>query len=108
MLNYTFHTPRSQLRKGYVYKGSEVRLRRAVSKLMGSSAGTFKLGLVGGSISFGDMATKRSQTDFFGVLSAWITAAFPNVVTRNGAVPATPSNFMVLWWVGGMKGGGMN
>lgn len=54
-----------------------------------------KLGVLGGSISWGS-AVERGTDDWFALLTAHLAAAFPaaNVTGRNGCVPATPSSFM--------------
>jgi hypothetical protein len=54
-----------------------------------------KLGVLGGSISWGS-AVARGQDDWFSLVTAHLKAAFPaaNVTGRNGCVPATPSSFM--------------
>lgn len=55
-----------------------------------------KIGLVGGSIAWGQ-AADRGKDDFFTLFAKWLTTAFPkaNVTTRNGAIPGTPSAYMV-------------
>ncbi len=48
-----------------------------------------KIGVVGGSISWGTGPTIRGYTDWFSVFSRYMLAAFPNanVTLRNGCVP---------------------
>jgi UDP-glucose:glycoprotein glucosyltransferase len=54
-----------------------------------------RLAVLGGSISWGS-AVARGQDDWFSLVTAHLSAAFPaaTVTGRNGCVPATPSSFM--------------
>eukprot|EP00955_Chlamydomonas_euryale_P000365 3979-Chlamydomonas_euryale.AAC.1 len=47
----------------------------------------------GGSITFGDAASRHGVTDWAPLVTAWLRRAFPtaDVRARNGAVPGTPS-----------------
>lgn len=45
----------------------------------------------GGSITFGDHSSKHGETDWAALVVKWSQSVFPNVTSRNGAVPATPS-----------------
>lgn len=56
-----------------------------------------KIGVVGGSIIWGNSA-ERGVDDFFTVFSGWVRHAFPraNITTRNGALPGTDASYMVM------------
>ena len=92
VVNYRFSLPELQLRKGAVYTGANSRLRRVVRDLL-TGRRQVKVGIVGGSISWGQGASKRGVTDWFSLVSRYLIQAFPNtnVTTRNGCVPGTPS-----------------
>ncbi|GIM07262.1 hypothetical protein Vretimale_11457, partial [Volvox reticuliferus] len=50
------------------------------------------------SISWGEGASNIGTTDWFSLLARWMIEAFPSsrITARNGAVPATPSSYMVM------------
>lgn len=54
-----------------------------------------KLGVLGGSISWGS-AVEHGEDDWFSLVVKHLRTAFPaaSVTGRNGCVPATPSSFM--------------
>jgi len=92
---WRFKLPQLQLRKGLVYSGSGFRLRRVVHDML--SGRPVKIGVVGGSISWGHGASKYGLTDWVSLLRTYMQGLFGNKVTvRNGCVPATPSSFMVM------------
>uniref|UniRef100_A0A383V5K6 SGNH hydrolase-type esterase domain-containing protein n=1 Tax=Tetradesmus obliquus TaxID=3088 RepID=A0A383V5K6_TETOB len=90
--NTTLVNP-AQLRRSIGHMGGMHRLRRVLRDLQ--SGKQIKLGVLGGSISWGS-AVERGTDDWFALLTAHLAAAFPaaNVTGRNGCVPATPSSFM--------------
>ncbi|GFR42868.1 hypothetical protein Agub_g3859, partial [Astrephomene gubernaculifera] len=96
VLNYNFTLPRIQLERGLTYLGSACRLRRVVRDLlMGRDV---KIGVVGGSVSWGQSATRRGVTDWFSTLSSYMVNAFPtaNITARNGCTPGVPSSYMIM------------
>lgn len=74
LLQYDYTLPKSQVRRGLTYFGSGHRLRRAVRKLL-TGTKPMKIGLLGGSISWGQGASKRGVTDWFSVFSRWAVSA---------------------------------
>jgi len=57
---------------------------------------TIKISAIGGSITHGAKASRMGENDWFALVGAYARAAFPRarVLTRNGALPATPSALM--------------
>ncbi|EFJ45735.1 hypothetical protein VOLCADRAFT_105823 [Volvox carteri f. nagariensis] len=56
-----------------------------------------KVGVVGGSISWGTGATMRGERDWFSLFMSWLASVSSYPVTgRNGCIPGTPSHYMVL------------
>ena len=94
--NYKFSLPELQLRRGAVYTGANSRLRRVVRDLL-TGRRPVRVGVVGGSISWGQGASDRGVTDWFSVVTSYLSQAFPNtnVTSRNGCLPGTPSEFTV-------------
>lgn len=58
----------------------------------------FKIGVIGGSISWGQYTSKRGETDWFALVSKWMFSAFPNanITARNGCTPGVPSPYMIM------------
>jgi hypothetical protein len=56
------------------------------------------VGVLGGSISFGNGASEAGTTDWFSLVGRYLRRAFPKrrFETHNGCVPATPAAFMTL------------
>ncbi|KAG2433670.1 hypothetical protein HXX76_008041 [Chlamydomonas incerta] len=96
--NYTL--PRLALGRGLAYLGGAARLRRVVRHLLSrqSPPRSVKIGLIGGSISWGQAVRWRGEADWFSTLSRYMLAAFPaaNITTRNGCTPGVPANYMIL------------
>ncbi|GFR48090.1 hypothetical protein Agub_g9777 [Astrephomene gubernaculifera] len=96
---YKFTLPRLQLQRGLAYVGSATRLRRVVRQLMSRNpTKPTKIGVIGGSVSWGQGTRKRGEDDWFSVLSKWLLDAFPesNITTRNGCTPGVPASYMIL------------
>ena len=55
-------------------------------------------GILGGSIAWGDNASKRGQDDFASLVHLWVRRAFPGAdhTLVNAALPAVPSYYMAL------------
>ncbi|KAG2425210.1 hypothetical protein HYH02_015037 [Chlamydomonas schloesseri] len=96
MLRYNFTLPRVQLQRGVVYMGAASRLRRVIHDAL--SGKPIKVGIVGGSVSWGQGASVRGETDWFSLLGHYLVRAFPNtnVTTRNGCTPGVPSSYMIM------------
>jgi hypothetical protein len=117
LTEWEYALPLPQVRKSLVYSGgANARLRRVVHDLLvgngngnggngngGNSGGgdadnrpTIKISAIGGSITHGAKASRMGENDWFSLVGKYARAAFPNarVVTRNGALPATPSALM--------------
>ncbi|KAG2485763.1 hypothetical protein HYH03_015477 [Edaphochlamys debaryana] len=97
LMSYSFLLPMTQLRAGRSYAGPRARLRRFVRALLSGSR-PLKVGAVGGSITWGEGTSDKSRHAWFSVVSRFLVDSFPraNITCRNGAVPATPSAFMVM------------
>ncbi|KAG1667238.1 hypothetical protein FOA52_009803 [Chlamydomonas sp. UWO 241] len=97
ILNYSFSIPEVQLRKGMVYTGSNARLRRVVRDLI-TGKRQVRIGVVGGSVTWGTGPSVRGVTDWFSIFSRYMVTAFPkaNVTLRNGCVPGTPTSYMIM------------
>ncbi|GIL51802.1 hypothetical protein Vafri_7716 [Volvox africanus] len=96
LLRYRFLLPELQLRDGLEHLGTGIRLRSFVSDLVKASR-PLKIGVVGGSISWGEGAGTHGKTDWFSVFMNWLASAAPGEVSgRNGCVPGTTSNYMLL------------
>mmetsp|Transcript_3873 Transcript_3873/g.8308 ORF Transcript_3873/g.8308 Transcript_3873/m.8308 type:complete len:495 (-) Transcript_3873:846-2330(-) len=94
LLDYKFSLPEVQLRRGTVYLGSNHRLRAALARAL--SGKPVRIGVVGGSISYGHGATQKGRTDWVSVFQKYLATAFRNVTLRNGCIPGTPSAYMVV------------
>ncbi|GLI64554.1 hypothetical protein VaNZ11_007873 [Volvox africanus] len=98
--NYKFTLPRIQIQRGQAYLGSSTRLRRVVRQLMRntSPAKPVKIGVIGGSITWGQAVMPRGEADWFSILSKWLLNAFPaaSITTRNGCTPGVPAAYMIL------------
>ncbi|KAG2495310.1 hypothetical protein HYH03_006582 [Edaphochlamys debaryana] len=87
---------RARGRAGLAYAGPRTRLRRFVRELL-LGRKPVKIGVVGGSITYGH-GTSKPKYGWFSVFSRWLITSFPNanITARNGAIPATRSNLMVV------------
>jgi hypothetical protein len=110
LTEWEYSLPLPQVRKSLVYTGgANARLRRVVHDLLVGGGGgngdsssssrprpTIKVGAIGGSITHGAKASRMGENDWFSLVGKYMRDAFPNadVVTRNGALPATPSALM--------------
>ena len=97
LTNHPHTLPVPHLRRGLVYQGANYRLRRIVNDLL-SSKRVVKVGIIGGSISWGEGASDRGLNDWSSVLRDWLHTTFgkERVQLRNGCIPGSPSHFMVL------------
>ncbi|GIL89358.1 hypothetical protein Vretifemale_17181 [Volvox reticuliferus] len=96
LFDYRFLLPELQLRDGLGHLGTGVRLRSFVSDLIKGSR-PLKVGVVGGSISWGEGAETHGKTDWFSVFMSWLASVAPGDASgRNGCVPGTTSNYMLL------------
>ncbi|EFJ41077.1 hypothetical protein VOLCADRAFT_107840 [Volvox carteri f. nagariensis] len=91
LLNYRFLLPELQLRDAVGHHGNALRLRKFVSELI-SGIRPLRVGVLGGSISWGEEATVRGHTDWFSIFTDWL----PRVSARNGCVPGTTSTYSLL------------
>ncbi|GIL60967.1 hypothetical protein Vafri_15762 [Volvox africanus] len=97
-LSYEFLLPQLQLMAGHKYQSSAKRLRKFVSYMMTGDR-PLKVGVVGGSISWGQGTTARGERDWFSLFMTWLISVSRAPVTgRNGCIPGTPSFYMVLCW----------
>ncbi|KAI8470157.1 MAG: SGNH hydrolase-type esterase domain-containing protein [Monoraphidium minutum] len=98
VLRHEFSISRPQLQRSLGYIGPHQRLRRLVAALLKGGERPFKVGVVGGSISYGHGASQQGSTDWFSLLKKWMHRAFPSAALEfhNGCVPATPAAFMTL------------
>lgn len=83
---------------GIVSYGNTDRMRIFKKKLQAGEPVT--VGVVGGSISWGQGSSDRFKTSWVERFFDWIRTTFPhaNHTLVNGAVPATPSAYMALCW----------
>lgn len=83
---------------GIVSYGDTSRLTMFTNKL--DAGKPVVVGVVGGSISFGQGASDRDTTSWVARIFNWIRTTYPhaNHTLVNGAVPATPSAYMALCW----------
>ncbi|GLC64085.1 hypothetical protein PLESTF_000116500 [Pleodorina starrii] len=97
LLSYKFLLPMPQLRAGFAYAGSRLRLRRFVRDLLQGHR-PLKIGALGGSVTWGQGASNRTHTGWLALVAHWLAGSFPlvNITARNGAVPATPASYMVM------------
>ncbi|GFR47718.1 hypothetical protein Agub_g9472 [Astrephomene gubernaculifera] len=97
LLGYQFLLPKTQLRAGLAYLGPRTRLRRFVRDLL-TGRKPMRIGAIGGSITCGQGTSNATQYGWFSVLGRWLVDSLPglHVSARNGAVPATPSAFMIM------------
>ncbi|KAG2431193.1 hypothetical protein HXX76_009721 [Chlamydomonas incerta] len=93
---HRFTLPVTQLARAVSYGGSGTRLRHVVGRLLAGRE--VRVGVVGGSISWGHGSGNRGETDWFSIFSKWLIEAFPrsNVTTRNGCVPGITSQYMIM------------
>jgi len=86
------------MQRSLSYLGPHPRLRRLVARMLRGGDAPVKVGVVGGSISYGHGATQLGVTDWFSRLHQWMRRAFPasRLEFHNGCVPATPAAFMTL------------
>ncbi|GIL69214.1 hypothetical protein Vretifemale_172 [Volvox reticuliferus] len=97
-LSYEFLLPQLQLMAGLKYPSSAKRLRKFVSNLMTGDR-PLKVGIVGGSISWGQGTTAHGVRDWFSIFMTWLASVSRvPVIGRNGCIPGTPSFYMVLCW----------
>ncbi|GLI67535.1 hypothetical protein VaNZ11_011749 [Volvox africanus] len=94
---YEFYLPKTQLKAGLEYYGAARRLRKFVRTLLvGDKKKPLKIGVVGGSISWG-VGTTSPNTRWFSIVSEWMrSVSSANVTSRNGCIPATPSAYMLM------------
>ncbi|KXZ41011.1 hypothetical protein GPECTOR_983g252 [Gonium pectorale] len=96
--NYKYSLPRVALQRGVAYMGPACRLRRLVRQLLSrDQSRPVKVGVIGGSITWGQGVRPRGEADWFSLLSKWMLAAFPaaNITTRNGCTPGVPASYMM-------------
>ncbi|GIL85111.1 hypothetical protein Vretimale_9973 [Volvox reticuliferus] len=94
--NYKFLLPEQSVRAGLDYSGAARRLRKFVQDLLRGDR-SLKIGVVGGSISYGIAASRIGETDWFSIFVDWLSSSSKAPVTgRNGCRPATPSAYMVF------------
>lgn len=89
LIQYDYTLPKSQVRRGLTYYGSGHRLRRAVRKLLTGNK-PMKIGLVGGSISWGQGASRRGVTDWFSVFSRWTVSGMQGEAGVRGVLRLRP------------------
>ncbi|KAG2425211.1 hypothetical protein HYH02_015038 [Chlamydomonas schloesseri] len=97
--SWKFTLPRVALARGQAYTGSAARVRRVVRKLMNRTpTKPVKIGVIGGSITWGQATRYRGEADWFSLLSKYLLTAFPaaNITTRNGCTPGVPAAYMIL------------
>ncbi|KAG2493907.1 hypothetical protein HYH03_007843 [Edaphochlamys debaryana] len=96
---HNFTLPRIQLNRGTAYIGGSSRLRRVVKDmLLPQKKKDFKIAVIGGSVSWGQFASLRGETDWFAMLAKWMISAFPraNITARNGCTPGVPTPYMIM------------
>lgn len=93
---YNYTLSEEVLSSGVNVIGSDHRLRRFLLKWL--SGQQVKLGVVGGSISAGSMASHLGKTDYFSLLGKFLDTAHASAKAkwRNGAVSATRSSYAAL------------
>ncbi|KAI7846427.1 hypothetical protein COHA_000040 [Chlorella ohadii] len=88
--------PDDLLDRGIISDGDPQALQRLARKMLAGEAITVVT--LGGSLTFGRGASQMGQTDWVPQLRSWLLAAFPGVehVVHNGAVAASPSEYMAF------------
>mmetsp|Transcript_14450 Transcript_14450/g.42117 ORF Transcript_14450/g.42117 Transcript_14450/m.42117 type:complete len:511 (-) Transcript_14450:435-1967(-) len=94
MLKWEFSVREEQLLRGYVYEGAAARVRVALSRALHGQP--TKIGIIGGSISWGHGASELGRNDWASLLKSWLADVLPNVSVVNACVPGQPSALMVM------------
>jgi hypothetical protein len=90
--DYESKIPEPLKYQGFAHSGTNLRLRRFISKLAEGKA--VRIGALGGSITCAHMV-RRGREDWFSVFSKYLTHAFPeaNVTSFNGCVIGSQSEY---------------
>jgi hypothetical protein len=73
--DYNFTLPLMYLKRGLAYQGAASRVRRLLHTLAENPAASIKVGVVGGSISWGH-GVRRGVADWFSVFGEWMVSAW--------------------------------
>ncbi|GLC71573.1 hypothetical protein PLESTF_001136900 [Pleodorina starrii] len=93
--DYRFLLPQQSLKDGLGRLGAARRLRKFVQGLLDGNK-QLKVGIVGGSISFGTGSSRPGTTDWFSMVVTWLASVTrAPIIHRNGCKPATPAAYMV-------------
>lgn len=93
---YKYTVPEAMLKAGVNPSAADTRLRRVLLKWL--SGQQVKLGVLGGSISYGYHAEHIGKDDYFSVVAKFFGAAHKQakVKSRNGCVSSTGSKYMSM------------